>query len=179
MEQNPYLCESASCNQQTGDQKKKKKNNTVIPIIASIAGILVLLVITAAAIICGLKKRKTQGKAVFTVNYHLKSLVNYTRYDLIIICKQLKKISTKLAAVSSHVEFNTPNGSQLESKQRQYTYSDLAMITNSFDRILGRGGFGTVYHGLIDDIQVAVKMLSASSVQGYQQFLAEASDHYF
>ncbi|MED6146637.1 hypothetical protein PIB30_036427 [Stylosanthes scabra] len=42
-----------------------------------------------------------------------------------------------------------------------------------FDKILGRGGFGTVYHGFIEDIQVAVKMLSLSSVQGYQQFVAE------
>ncbi|OIW18136.1 hypothetical protein TanjilG_00335 [Lupinus angustifolius] len=40
-------------------------------------------------------------------------------------------------------------------------------------RILGRGGFGPVYHGFIDGIEVAVKMLSQSSVRGYQQFLAE------
>ncbi|KAB1218473.1 hypothetical protein CJ030_MR3G026353 [Morella rubra] len=32
--------------------------------------------------------------------------------------------------------------------------------------ILGKGGFGTVYHGYIDDTQVAVKMLSQSSVKG-------------
>jgi hypothetical protein len=31
-----------------------------------------------------------------------------------------------------------------------------------------------VYHGYVDDTQVAVKMLSPSSVQGYQQFQAEA-----
>jgi hypothetical protein len=31
-----------------------------------------------------------------------------------------------------------------------------------------------VYHGYVDDTQVAVKMLSQSSVQGYQQFQAEA-----
>nr|XP_029151507.1 probable LRR receptor-like serine/threonine-protein kinase At1g51880 [Arachis hypogaea] len=46
-------------------------------------------------------------------------------------------------------------------------------MTNNFDSILGRGGFGTVYHGFIGDIQVAVKMLSLSSVHGYQQFVAE------
>ncbi|KAJ1420257.1 Serine-threonine/tyrosine-protein kinase, catalytic domain [Sesbania bispinosa] len=69
------------------------------------------------------------------------------------------------ATVNSHVEPNTPNVSQLESKQRQYTFNELTKITKNFDTILGRGGFGTVYHGLIDDTQVAVKMLSSSSVK--------------
>ncbi|XLT94097.1 hypothetical protein HN873_015759 [Arachis hypogaea] len=41
--------------------------------------------------------------------------------------------------------------------------------------ILGKCAFGTVYHGFIEDIQVAVKMLSLSSEHGYQQFVAEAS----
>ncbi|KAJ7963126.1 protein kinase family protein [Quillaja saponaria] len=72
----------------------------------------------------------------------------------------------------SYVSSN-PQGASLESKQRQYTYSDVLKITNNFRRILGKGGFGTVYHGYIDDTQVAVKMLSPSSVQGYQQFQAE------
>ena len=62
-----------------------------------------------------------------------------------------------------------------ESIQRQFKYSDLIKITNNFTRILGKGGFGEVYHGYIDDTQVAVKILSQSSVQGYQQFETEAS----
>ncbi|XP_016176726.1 L-type lectin-domain containing receptor kinase IX.2-like isoform X1 [Arachis ipaensis] len=41
------------------------------------------------------------------------------------------------------------------------------------NRILGRGASGTAYHDFIEDIQVAVKMLSLSSVHGYQQFVAE------
>ncbi|MED6159274.1 hypothetical protein PIB30_040818 [Stylosanthes scabra] len=61
----------------------------------------------------------------------------------------------------------------LDNKQRQYSYNEVVKMTNNFDKILGRGGFGTVYHGFIEDIQVAVKMLSLSSVQGYQQFVAE------
>ena len=72
---------------------------------------------------------------------------------------------------------NTPNMSQLESKQRQYTFNDLVKITNNFNTVLGRGAFGTVYHGFIDDTQVAVKMLSSSAVRGYQQFVAEACGH--
>ncbi|XP_031268682.1 putative leucine-rich repeat receptor-like protein kinase At2g19210 [Pistacia vera] len=61
----------------------------------------------------------------------------------------------------------------LESKTRRYKYSNLVRFTNNFERTIGKGGFGTVYHGYLDDTQVAVKMLSQSSVQGYKQFKAE------
>ncbi|PON34728.1 Mitogen-activated protein kinase kinase kinase [Parasponia andersonii] len=61
-----------------------------------------------------------------------------------------------------------------ESRRRQFTYSEVVKMTNNFEKILGKGGFGTVYHGFVDDdTQVAVKMLSHSSGQGYQQFQAE------
>ncbi|XLT71633.1 hypothetical protein HN873_028059 [Arachis hypogaea] len=74
-----------------------------------------------------------------------------------------------------HKEFSDQTGSQLESKRRRYSFNEVSNMTNNFERVLGRGGFGTVYYGIIDDIQVAVKMLSQSSVQGYQQFLAEVN----
>ncbi|KAK9281052.1 hypothetical protein L1049_003944 [Liquidambar formosana] len=62
----------------------------------------------------------------------------------------------------------------IESKN-QFTYSEILSLTNNFERVLGKGGFGTVYHGLLDDTQVAVKMLSSSSIQGYKQFHAEVN----
>ncbi|XP_048234247.1 LRR receptor-like serine/threonine-protein kinase IOS1 isoform X2 [Ricinus communis] len=61
----------------------------------------------------------------------------------------------------------------LESKERQFTYSEILNITNNFERVLGKGGFGTVYHGYLDDTQVAVKILSPLSAQGYKEFHAE------
>lgn len=61
-----------------------------------------------------------------------------------------------------------------ERKGKQFTYSEIVQITEGFKRVLGKGGFGTVYHGHIDDTQVAAKMLSPSSVEGFQQFLTEA-----
>lgn len=47
-------------------------------------------------------------------------------------------------------------------------------MTNNLERPLGEGGFGVVYHGDINGSQqVAVKLLSESSTQGYKDFKAE------
>jgi len=56
-----------------------------------------------------------------------------------------------------------------------YSYNDVLQITNNFNRIIGKGGFGTVYLGFINNTPVAVKMLSPSAVHGYKQFQAEVS----
>ncbi|XP_062156019.1 LRR receptor-like serine/threonine-protein kinase IOS1 [Alnus glutinosa] len=78
--------------------------------------------------------------------------------------------NTKDATVDT--ESKIQNAS-LESIQRQFTYTELLKITNNFEMIIGKGGFGTVYRGRINDTQVAVKILSPSSVQGFQQFQSE------
>ncbi|CAE5959959.1 unnamed protein product [Arabidopsis arenosa] len=60
------------------------------------------------------------------------------------------------------------------TKNKKFTYSQVVIMTNNFQRILGKGGFGIVYHGFVNGIeQVAVKILSHSSSQGYKQFKAE------
>nr|XP_023881922.1 putative leucine-rich repeat receptor-like serine/threonine-protein kinase At2g19230 [Quercus suber] len=65
--------------------------------------------------------------------------------------------------------------SNIKSKNQQYSYSEVVSITNNFRTIIGGGGFGKVYLGkLKDETQVAVKLLSASSNQGYKEFRAEA-----
>ncbi|WOL11084.1 leucine-rich repeat receptor-like serine/threonine-protein kinase [Canna indica] len=62
----------------------------------------------------------------------------------------------------------------LEVENRKYTYMDLERITNNFKKILGEGGFGTVYYGHLEDgTEVAVKMLFQASSQGNKEFLAE------
>ncbi|XP_024015091.1 receptor-like protein kinase At3g21340 isoform X3 [Eutrema salsugineum] len=60
------------------------------------------------------------------------------------------------------------------TKNRRFTYSEVVTMTNNFERVLGKGGFGMVYHGTVNgNEQVAVKMLSHSSSQGYKEFKAE------
>uniref|UniRef100_A0A7N0TW17 Protein kinase domain-containing protein n=1 Tax=Kalanchoe fedtschenkoi TaxID=63787 RepID=A0A7N0TW17_KALFE len=62
----------------------------------------------------------------------------------------------------------------LEPGNHHFTYSQVLTMTRNFERVIGKGGFGTVYHGDLNGTQVAVKMLSASSSQGYKEFQAEA-----
>ncbi|KAK3220089.1 hypothetical protein Dsin_014059 [Dipteronia sinensis] len=69
--------------------------------------------------------------------------------------------------------WNNENNGTLQLKNRRFLYSEVLRITDNYERIIGRGGFGRVYHGNLDDTQVAVKMLFPSSVQGYKQFQAE------
>uniref|UniRef100_A0A0D9X7K6 Malectin-like domain-containing protein n=1 Tax=Leersia perrieri TaxID=77586 RepID=A0A0D9X7K6_9ORYZ len=62
----------------------------------------------------------------------------------------------------------------LKLENRRFAYKELEMITNNFERVLGRGGFGYVYDGFLEDgTQVAVKLRSQSSNQGVKEFLAE------
>jgi hypothetical protein len=64
--------------------------------------------------------------------------------------------------------------SSLRLENRRFSYKELEVITNNFQRVLGRGGFGSVYDGFLEDgTQVAVKLRSESSNQGVKEFLAE------
>ncbi|CAK9154083.1 unnamed protein product [Ilex paraguariensis] len=62
------------------------------------------------------------------------------------------------------------------AKVKNFKYNELRTATNNFhpSNKIGRGGFGTVYKGILKNgIQIAVKTLSAESKQGVHEFLTE------
>ena len=76
----------------------------------------------------------------------------------------------------------TANDSRLPSPQerstafgnRQFTYKELKLMTANFKEEIGRGGFGSVFLGYLENgSPVAVKMRSKTSSQGDKEFLAE------
>ncbi|KAK0597755.1 hypothetical protein LWI29_028339 [Acer saccharum] len=142
---NPNLCATVSCKNNI-----KKKSNIVVPVVASVAG-SILLIAAALAIFLILKRRPKDGK-----------------------------VGTELVSNVSHIEPAESNKRQyearnrdFETKNRQFSYSDILKITDNFNKTLGKGGFGTVYYGTCDQMEVAVKILSKLSAQGFQQFEAE------
>ncbi|XP_011011786.1 PREDICTED: receptor-like serine/threonine-protein kinase ALE2 isoform X2 [Populus euphratica] len=59
---------------------------------------------------------------------------------------------------------------------KTFSTGDIEKATNSFDasRILGEGGFGRVYSGVLEDgTKVAIKVLKRDDQQGGREFLAE------
>ncbi|CAO1940495.1 unnamed protein product [Urochloa humidicola] len=60
-------------------------------------------------------------------------------------------------------------------ENRRFKYKELKLITNGFKNVIGKGGFGPVYMGCLEnETSVAVKMRSQLSSQGNKEFLAEA-----
>ena len=59
-------------------------------------------------------------------------------------------------------------------ENRKFTYKELKEITANFKEEIGRGGFGVVFLGYLENQSpVAVKMRSKTSSQGDKEFLAE------
>ncbi|XXG57253.1 hypothetical protein AAC387_Pa03g4460 [Persea americana] len=92
---------------------------------------------------------------------------------------------TILSAIDSLVKENEEVGSisnrkkkdgSLRLENRRFTYAELISITDDFERNIGKGRFGVVYHGSAKDgTQVADKMLPQSSSLGSLESRTEAS----
>ncbi|KAF6991205.1 hypothetical protein CFC21_008316 [Triticum aestivum] len=95
---------------------------------------------------------------------------------VLLLCMRRRKQGTTTNSVRPQNEAINNNGhTSLRLENRRFTYNELEAITNGFQRVVGRGGFGKVYDGFLEDgTQVAVKLRSESSNQGVQEFLAEA-----
>uniref|UniRef100_A0ACD5V7N3 Uncharacterized protein n=1 Tax=Avena sativa TaxID=4498 RepID=A0ACD5V7N3_AVESA len=60
-------------------------------------------------------------------------------------------------------------------ENREFSYRELKHITDNFSQEIGKGGFGPVFLGYLENgNSVAVKVRSESSSQGGREFLAEA-----
>ncbi|KAL1211215.1 putative leucine-rich repeat receptor-like protein kinase [Cardamine amara subsp. amara] len=124
----------------------KKPKKFLIPAIASVASLLIVGVVVA--LICVFKKKKVPSAS--------------DAHD---------SPPSKPAVDDGD---NNKLESSFLSKKIRFSYLEVQEMTNNFERALGEGGFGVVYHGSVNGSQqVAVKLLSQSSSQGYKHFKAE------
>ncbi|VAH21457.1 unnamed protein product [Triticum turgidum subsp. durum] len=85
-----------------------------------------------------------------------------------------KKRGSMKNSVKPQNETTNDGDTSLGLETRQFTYIEIERITNNLRHVLGKGGFGYVYDGFLEDgTQVAVKIRSQSSNQGDKEFLAE------
>uniref|UniRef100_A0A7N0TW67 Protein kinase domain-containing protein n=1 Tax=Kalanchoe fedtschenkoi TaxID=63787 RepID=A0A7N0TW67_KALFE len=91
-------------------------------------------------------------------------------------------VSLKPSAMTAYSRTSSANLSFSSSTRtyagtaKTFTYNDIEKATDRFNpsSILGEGGFGLVYSGVLDDgTRVAVKVLKRDDQQGSQEFLAE------
>ncbi|KAF8714352.1 hypothetical protein HU200_027818 [Digitaria exilis] len=61
---------------------------------------------------------------------------------------------------------------EVQGMTTRYTFEQLKAATDQFNKLLGKGGFGTVFEGQIGDQRIAVKKLDLAG-QGKKEFLAE------
>ncbi|CAH8387110.1 unnamed protein product [Eruca vesicaria subsp. sativa] len=124
-----------------------KKKFPVI-IVALVASAVVVLIVAVLFFIFVLRKKKTSS--------HVEAIIP--------------------SGVTPRAHFTPTSTSEgtIETQKRRYSHAEVVEMTNNFKRALGEGGFGVVYHGYLNGKQqVAVKVLSESSSQGYKHFKAE------
>ncbi|KAG8055045.1 hypothetical protein GUJ93_ZPchr0001g31055 [Zizania palustris] len=86
------------------------------------------------------------------------------------ICSTVKDRKSEEQEDYAMYEEETP----LHIDIRRFTYAELKLITNNFQTIIGKGGFGTVYHGILENNdEVAIKVLMETSIDESKDFLPE------
>ncbi|WZY89966.1 hypothetical protein YC2023_046701 [Brassica napus] len=122
---------------------KKQKKKFLIPAFASAASLLAILVVVALVFVFRKKKLPSDSPAPPSIPV-------------------------------ADIGHTSQPESSFPSKKIRFTYTEVQQMTNNFERALGEGGFGVVYDGCVNVTQqVAVKLLSQSSSQGYKHFKAE------
>ncbi|XP_011012057.1 PREDICTED: L-type lectin-domain containing receptor kinase IX.1-like [Populus euphratica] len=119
-------------------------------------------------------KNSKKSKIIIGVIVSVLVLIAGATTTFVILWRRKQMITRKGAA-----EKMTSINEALErgAGPRRFSYDDLVSATNNFSdqRKLGEGGFGAVYRGYLNDmnVEIAVKKISRSSRQGKKEYITE------
>lgn len=88
----------------------------------------------------------------------------------------IRSIASPSAVTSSRSMSFASNIVTLPASVKMFSLSELERATDTFssEKVLGEGGFGRVYHGIMEDgSEVAVKLLTRKDHNGQREFVAE------
>ncbi|KAF8776630.1 hypothetical protein HU200_003354 [Digitaria exilis] len=125
-----------------------------------------------AASTCGTKKERNRILVIATVVPIAVATLLFVIAFLIV--HKMRKNQDKW--MDNNSRLSSPRGrSGVFDNSKHFTYKELKLMTENFREEIGRGGFGPVFKGYLDnEIPVAAKMRSNTSSQGDKEFLAEA-----
>ncbi|KAL3378546.1 hypothetical protein AABB24_004460 [Solanum stoloniferum] len=142
--------------------------------IGVVAGFLALSLVIVAV---WFTRRRKKRESAFNLNYLGPSPFASSPNSDTSFLRSRSQHSTNLAPTGSQSNFMySPDHGGIGNSRSWFTYEELSEATNGFspNSVLGEGGFGYVYKGVLNDgREVAVKQLKSGSGQGEREFRAE------
>ncbi|XP_030531738.1 probable LRR receptor-like serine/threonine-protein kinase At1g74360 [Rhodamnia argentea] len=112
------------------------------------------------------------GIFLFVLFSSVKSPLDFPEYLLEEI-KYRREFGSSSSSSSPWLSESVP---VIQLVKRAFTYGDILKATSNFsdEKVIGKGGFGTVYRGVLPDgREVAVKKLQREGIEGEKEFQAE------
>lgn len=123
----------------------------------------------------------TTPKSLFSIR---SSCATFNDSEVGRIGSELTSQNVSAISVESEARPSYPSMSQRPSNLKEFTIAELKSATKNFSRsvVIGEGGFGYVYKGLIKNsedpsqkVEVAVKQLGRRGVQGHKEWVTEVN----
>ncbi|CAN8294390.1 unnamed protein product [Cochlearia groenlandica] len=168
--------EGSNSNENGGQQNNESNYTEKTMIGIGIAGVLVVMFI--AAVFFVRSKRKKPSSPRSNQQYLPPANVSVNTEELIHYRQNLGNgnNSAQNSSPDTNNRSTPPDSAVIGSAKTLFTYEELSQITEGFSKafVIGEGGFGCVYKGILcDGKPIAIKQLKSISAEGYREFKAE------